>query len=716
MHTTRVVLRNALLHQPVEAPPYDFERMRALLDSPTVRLTIYEIESSVMLWVSFIPSTPQARAAILYAISRKYLLSHEAAPQTCQVLAADDPDVQAAFLALSGQVLDDLLAVHAPLDERPFWFRLKGITEPQAVKDLQDSLDWIYVPSGEVLFREGERGNSMCVVVTGRLRVVVAGADGEEILVELGRGSVVGELAALSQEGRRTATVYAIRDSELICLTGDGLEQLAMKHPQIGFAIMREVVSKLRKNTLLPRSSSQLATIAVVASRPDLPLRRFTEQLSAAFGAKDTVYLLDSKAFDAELGQGACTLPESDSRNGDLIAWLTALELANRFVILEADTTMTEWTRRCLRTADRVLILTDATQSPEPGQLEMQISELLGKKLVAQTELVMLQPARTIPPVNTRLWLNARDAKRHHHLCLDNEADIQKLARFISGRAVGLVLSGGGARGMAHAGAVRALEEAGFQVDAVGGTSFGSIMAAMVALEWGWEKMYAELRDFAATHRKYFRYTLPTIAFMEGQPINEFFRNLYEREFIEDLWVDYFCVATNMSVGRQVVLDTGSLWRSVRASLSIPGVFPPVPFEGNLLVDGGLLNNLPVDIMRSRLGNGTIIASYIDTDDSSPKAYTYDDAVSPWDQVRSRINPLRERVAVPTIVDTITRSIGLSNRSAIPAQKAGADLLIEHSVSQYGLFQYDAIEEVLNVGYESARRAIAVWEAGDENN
>lgn len=711
VRTLQRTLRLALLHQPVDVPPYDFETMRAQLGSPTVRLTIYDLEGTLMAWRALIPEAPEARAALLQAIGQKYRLSRQAAPNLCQLFGADHPDVRTAYQRLTGEDFNALLASPAPADDRPFWFRLQGITDPAAVNDLQTELDWLYLPSGEVLYREGEPGDSMCVIVTGRMRVSVQGPDGEDVLVELGRGAVVGELAALSHERRRTATVYAIRDSELIRITGTGLQRLSSKHPQIGFAIMQEVVAKLRRNLVSPRASSQPSTIAVIPHNPGVPLRKFTQALTQSLNQHAPAFLLDSATFDAALGPGASQLPESDSRNGDLIVWLTALEMANRFVVLEPDTELTEWTMRCLRTADRIMILAWSSDSPEIGPLEQQIQARLGDTLVASRDLILLQPKRRHLPTGTRAWLEHRQILRHAHVCLETRRDVEKLARFLAGKALGLVLGGGGARGLAHVGLVRALEEANITVDAIGGTSFGAIIGGGLASEWDAQKLYERTRDFALRARSYFNYTLPMISFMDGNRLNRFFDEFFDRDTIEDLWQEFFCVASNMSVGREVIFDQGSLRRSVRASMSIPGVFPPVQHEGNLLVDGGLLNNLPVHLMRARIGNGTIIASHIRIEDTSPTIYTYDDHISPWQMLGSRLNPLRGTVHAPSIFDTITRSIGLSNRWTIPAQKAAADLLIEHSVNQFGLFQWEAVDDIVDVGYRTAKQAIAAWQA-----
>jgi predicted acylesterase/phospholipase RssA len=447
-----------------------------------------------------------------------------------------------------------------------------------------------------------------------------------------------------------------------------------------------------------------------VAASASPVARRFAEQAANALAEHGSTILLDSARFDRDLGPGASQLPEDDSRNGRLLMWLTNLELVNRFVVLETDTELTEWTRRCLRIADRILIVLDADEDPRPSALEQRISDELGSTVLAAKELVLLHSARKPLSQPAKTWLDNRKISRHHAICLDEPKDMQRFARLTADRGVGLVLGGGGARGMAHLGTIRALEEAGITIDVFGGTSFGAIVAAGAAMEWGWENGYEMLRKFTAHRRSYFRYTLPIVSIMDGHPMDELFKEFYGMRNIEDLRLGFFCTATDLALGQPVVLDSGPLWQSVRASMSIPGIFPPVKIGSNILVDGGVLNNLPVDVMRARINGGTIIASHVNLDEALSRNFTYDGAaVSPWRLLRSRLNPLEKRMAAPSIFDTVSHTMNIGSRWLIPSQKKASDVLIEHHISQYGMFQYDAIAEIVDLGYQNARRAIEEW-------
>lgn len=704
----RLALRRALTGKDLDTLEYDFEKMKVLLESPTVRLNMYDLASTAPYWQAHIPDNPTIYAKLAHAIINKYSLCRPEGDAIANALKLDNETVQESYQTLYGDPIESCYADVAPLDERPFWLRLDGIAEPNMLYDLVAELDWHYVPSGEYLFREGELGESMGAVITGRLRVTIDRQNGEEVLTEVGRGAIIGEMATLTKEHHRTANVYAIRDSEVILLGSEGIRQLTMKHPHLGFAVMQEIVERTRRSYTqsLMNRTSQLATIAIVPSSPDVDTKLFSEKFTKSLSEFDTAYHIDSKSFDAELGQGASQLPETDERNGYLVSWLTNLELANRFVILEADAALTQWTQRCLRTADRILIVTDGTKDPQLGTVERAIRQDYGKQIVANQELIILHPDRNATLSNINVWLQGRDVVRHHNISLSAPKDMQRLARLSANRGIGLVLGGGGARGMAHIGMLRALEEKGIPIDTVGGTSFGAIIAATIAYEWGWQSVFEKMRDFAANTKHYFRYTLPILSLMDGKTMDNFFQKFYGLGDIEDLWINFYCLASNISTGQPVVLDRGAVWHSVRASMSIPSVFPPVKIDKHVLVDGGVLNNLPTDVMKSRLGDGLVIGSHVISSEDSAFARSLDDAPTPWRILFNRLNPFEKTMVTPNIIDSITETMSMSSRISIDVMKQNCNILVEHPVSQYGIFEYDKVDEIVEIGYQATLKQL----------
>ena len=243
-----------------------------------------------------------------------------------------------------------------------------------------------------------------------------------------------------------------------------GFERLFINHPHFGLLITKLIVSGFREAVSREYQSSQLTTLAVVPLHESVPIYEFMEKLEDALSPFGPVYALNGKRFDELLGEGACQTPEESSLNSKLSAWLTDLEFANNFVILVTDFELTEWTKRCLRMADRTLLVADAQEPADLTHMEEHIRQLQDVRIVSGVELILVQPTRSNVPQGTHKWLELRKVDRNHHIHLNTQADLQKLGRMLAGRAIGLALSGGGARGLAHIGVIKPFRKATSQL------------------------------------------------------------------------------------------------------------------------------------------------------------------------------------------------------------------------------------------------------------
>ena len=209
-------------------------------------------------------------------------------------------------------------------------------------------------------------------------------------------------------------------------------------------------------------------------------------------------------------------------------------------------------------------------------------------------------------------------------------ADISRLSRKILGRRIGLVLSGGGARGCAHVGIIRALKEAGVDFDIVGGCSMGAFVGALYADQtYSWYALPTLLRYFCERMSSWWRQsldlTIPILAWFTGYHFNRTLWKLFGETCIDDLWIDYFCVSTDLSnlnlrLHRRGLDSDDYLWRLVRASMTLCGVVPPIcDRHGNILVDGGYLNNRPADICLGEPFNANIVVCIDVSADSTLK-------------------------------------------------------------------------------------------------
>jgi predicted acylesterase/phospholipase RssA len=322
----------------------------------------------------------------------------------------------------------------------------------------------------------------------------------------------------------------------------------------------------------------------------------------------------------------------------------------------------------------------------------------------ADVDLVLVHRA-TGAPKGTREWLAARMVNQHHHVRLDDSDSMARLARFLTNNAVALVLAGGGARGFAHLGVIRALRETGVPVDAVGGSSFGALAATGLARGLRDEEILAELH-FAFTHEDPLNdYTVPIVSLISGQRLDRILRKYLPMD-IEDLWLPFFAVSSDLSANQMRVHDRGPLWRAIRASASLPGILPPALENGHLLIDGAVVNNLPVDVMRERV-RGRVIAVNLAVE----QEYVLQQEEVPHglDYIKSRLMPWCAPLDAPTISRVIMKATTLASRKEVGNARKLADLYLNPPVDAYDFLDWDCLREIVDVGYSYALPEIEAW-------
>lgn len=587
---------------------------------------------------------------------------------------------------------------------------LFGTLDRSILRDLEADLEWVNLSSGEILIHQGDVGDCLYVVVNGRLRVVTERQSGDkEVIGEVGRGECVGEMAILTGEDR-SATVFAIRDTELVKFSKVQFDQFMEKHPQAMMQIARIIIKRLRWAIRSSRVINTLTTIAVVPTGEHVPLSDFSNRLATALATAGSTLHLNSVHFDSLLGKGAAQTPQDDANNGRIVRWLNDQETKYRFIVYESDSTWSPWTSRCIRQADCILIVGLAKSNPELGEIETKILNATSSKVTARKELVLLYQGGNQQPLGTQKWLAIRHLDTHHHIRLDIKTDFERLARLLTGRGVGLVLGGGGARGFAHIGVIQALEEAKIPVDIVGGASMGSIIAAAYAMGWNHEVMLGKIRSILKDPGALFDLTIPIVSLLSGQKFVKILTSLFGDTQIEDLWLKYFCVSTNLSRAKMMVHQEGPLWRSVRASGALPGIIPPVFYQGDLLVDGAVLNNLPVDIMSALCNGGPVIAVDVSFHVDLAANSQYGDSLSGWKVLWNLMNPWT-KLNIPNITSILMRTTELSSvhvqETLIMTGKA--DLYLRPPVDQFGILEFKSAEKIVEIGYQFAKEKIKAW-------
>jgi NTE family protein len=642
--------------------------------------------------------TRRPRAATVVALGPSRLL--RVAADRCRDLLAAHPSLRERLVELAAQRRPSLhlrsVAVFQGLDEESF-------------ARLDERGRWLRLRAGEVLFRQGETADALYVLVHGSLEVLVAGDEGGEPrpVDVLGRGASIGEIALLVR-GTRSATVRALRDSEVLRLDTEEFDHLLHRRPTFAVALARTLATRLRDTTREPRRARRRRAIALVPCAPGGLPPELGTRLTAAFSAAGLrALLITSRLVEERLGDGLGQAGPDHPGASRLLDWLHRAEQEHDYLLYECDAALTPWTRRALRQADVLLLVGRAGDDPAPGPVEeFAASDPTVGRL--RRELVLVQRPGTPRPSGTADWLRGRSVAARHHVALETPATVARLVRFVSGRALSVAMSGGGARAFAHIGALRALAEAGLEIDLVGGTSMGAIIAAEHALGLTPAEM-TELNRRRFTQAAVVRdFTVPVVSLMKGRSTVAMLRAMFGEARIEDLWTRYFCVSCNLSRAEVVVHEEGPLWLWTRASSSVPGIGPPVPWQGELLVDGGLLNNLPVDVAR-RLGGGPAIAL-----DASATVDLRTDLetrpeMSGWPHLVRALDPRARGRRFPNIMEILSRAATLSSEHGEERARRDADLYLRPPTDEVDALNWAGIADVVEIGYRHAARAIDHW-------
>ena len=579
---------------------------------------------------------------------------------------------------------------------------LLGQLEAEARALASDEAQPMLCPGGEFLLRQGDPADAMYLVTGGRLQVIVTGPDGTETRVgEIGRGEVVGEMALITREPR-SASVQGVRDTPLLRLTAEAFARLVSEHPEALRRVSGWIVSRYVRTFRSVTASSPVRTIAVVALDDGGP-REFGIQLCDAL--EGDVERLDVPAVTEVLGATGVA-------DGSLFArYAEAEEAKHDFLVYDTGFDDAEWTELCVRQSDLVLLVADAQARPTPRPIEKRLTAVRGSR---RTELVLVHPAGTSRASRTRSWLEHRRVARHHHVRRDRAADVARVGRLVTGRGIALVLGGGGARGLAHLGVLRALEDRGVPIDAVAGSSMGSLIAAGKALEMDDAARCGAMRQTILEGRSSLDLTFPAVALASGARITNAVQQFFGDLDIEDLWLDYFCVSCNLTQGELVVHRDGPVWRALRASFAIPGIFPPICEGSDLLVDGGVLDNLPVEEMR-RLHDGAFVLA---VDVSNKRDLVAGDLpgdgiVSGWRALLARLNPLAPRGRTVGITRILMRLTELS--AAFGSEAQLADLVLRPPVAAFGTMDFrSSFDRLVQVGNDAASAQLGEWLASDD--
>jgi PAS domain S-box-containing protein len=574
---------------------------------------------------------------------------------------------------------------------------LFGSLDESAIRDIAAEANPVRLMGGMQLMQQGDLPDSFYLVMSGRLRTFVK-TDGEleRQTGEVGRGQLVGETAVLTGEPQ-PISVVAIRDTDLLQFSKEAFYRLVESHPKAVLLLSKNIAIRYQREVHGTNVASAISTIAVIPAGHGAPIHDFSRRLVKSLSEYGSTVHLDMNTVDEALGRG------SAQKSGEerILRWLNKQETRNQYVIYESTLESSSWSERCIRQADRILLVGLAGYSPDLNSIEEELSSKQGSQHTAHQELVLLHPNKDRLPSGTKQWLEQRNVANHHHIVFDSTDDYKRLCRFLTGNAICLVLGGGGARGCAHIGLLRALQELNIPIDSIGGTSIGAIVGSCFALGINSEDIVNLTDKFWIEDRPFKDYTLPIVSLVTGRRLNNTLKKLYGDHQIEDLWIKYYSVSANLTLAQTVVHKDGPVWLGVRSSMSLPGHIPPISIDGELHVDGGVLNNLPVDVMRE-ICDGIVIANNVSPAVEMKMSGSSEGTFSGWDYVLNVLKPTSRKLEVPSIVKILLRAGTLYSVKAINVSKAMADIYMSPPIENFQMLDFDKTHEIEEVGYKYA--------------
>ena len=530
------------------------------------------------------------------------------------------------------------------------------------------------IPASEWLFRMGDRSDSIYIVGSGRFAVV--GADGQ-VFREMAAGDSIGDLGLITGAAR-SAGVQALRDGVVWRIAADTFTEVLANTPQLQSAMLRTMATMLQNSR--SANISRRPRVIGILSTGDVAAVPIVNAIATQLGAHGHTAVfappVDTTAAVHNYGE----LVEEFSET------LDRAERSNDWVFVVADRGSGDlWRHYVVAQSDRLLVLGDQRHPPEAVDPIVTHGPI---HLVT----CMVEPDPS--------WWDLLQPVSHHSA---NKDGLGAVARTIAGRSLGLVMAGGGARGLAHFGVYQELTRAGVVIDRFGGTSSGAIASAAFALGMDAQDAIAAAREIAQSNPLR-DYTIPAVALMRGGRVDYLVERFIGNTLIEHLPREFFCVSADMITGDQIIHRRGPLSVAVRASISIPGLMPPVQHGQQILVDGGLLNNLPADVMCAD-PDGEVICVDLRRKYVPSRGFgLLPSIVQPPGFVRRLLTGTD--VALPPLQETLLRTIDLAASSGNLRELPHVAAIIEPDVSAIGLLDFKNIDTALDAGRIATRAAL----------
>lgn len=542
---------------------------------------------------------------------------------------------------------------------------------------LGQSASVISLPGGSRLFSAGDESDQLYLLRSGRLGAFRHDEDHDELsLIGIIRpGEPVGEMSLIAGT-HHTSTVMALRDSDLLAMPRNDFLRALDSRPELLIALSRKMMERARRNA--PNVTPNVFAFFALCEKP---IRGLIDDIAGHIRELGYRVAVIDKDFHG-------TSPEV----------FTQVEAENDYVLHIAESHESHWRLLSARQVDHVFLIADAALPPDPKSAAWEKS-----LLHRAPDLILLYPEgfkKASVPGRTRAWLDIIKPTRWFHIQTGDHNDAARLARIVSGHSTGLVFSGGGARAFTQIGAIQALREAHIPIDFVCGSSMGAILAAGAALGWDDHELDWRIRDAFVTSSPLDDITFPFISMVSGKKVDQRLLKHFGDQMIEDMPLPFFCLSSNLTSGVLKVHKTGLLRNALRASISLPGVLPPVIEDGQVLVDGAVMRSFPATMMRNTHLGTVIGVDVTRARGLDPKALVVPKKLSAWfshgDWRRG-----------PPIVSVMMRSATVITAADLALSRAATDLLIIPEPDGVEIRDWKAYDKAVESGYQTTVATLA---------
>jgi NTE family protein len=564
----------------------------------------------------------------------------------------------------------------------------------------------VSIKYGETLFRQGDPSGCLYILTHGKLAAILSSPTMKPRVV----GHIlpiepVGELGALSGDPR-SLTIKAVEDCQLLKLPSDIFKKICRQYPSILFETLRPVVGRSQQIIQLLSTGEKKKHIALIPANKDVRLDQFEEKLRDKIGRFKKIAFLSETDIQSEL--------DKHSRNFEEL--ISKAEEDNVIIIYLLKSYETPLSKACWGRIEKLFIIADGNAKPHFDNFTLEKLHNTKQLIEVRHELILLYKKNAIPQ-NTQEWLYKADFFLHHQIRIDYTPDYQRLLRFMRGKAFGLVLSGGGAKGWAHIGALRALLESHIPIDAIGGVSAGALIASLYTLNYNYEETYQLFeRLLGATQNilSFKNICWPAISLFNCEQFTLESQKIFGTKKIENMWLPYFCVTCNLGTYKEATHRSGLLWEKTRGSVAIPGLVPPMVINGQLHIDGGVINNLPTDVMRDMLGQDSkIVAIELMNEATDHNRYNFPPTLTFSQALISKLRLGYRDYRFPPFMETFIKALLVGASVKQKENSIAADLLIEPDTRGYNMLRLTSKkqqDDLIDLGYQCAFEKISTWD------